>query len=305
MAWVKKGLIYAPSGQNGWDDNSVMTPTPFLITPDVIRIYGGFRDKEGISRIGYIDVNAENPSEIYDISKEPILDIGQPGMFDDNGVILGDIVPYDNKLYMYYIGFQIPQKVKFVVFTGLAISEDNGNTFKRYSNTPIMDRTHDAPQIRAAHSAMKCDDHWKIWYAQGDGWEIINNIPYPRYYIRYVQSANGIHFDHEKSITCITLENDEYRIGRPRVNKRNDGIYEMRFTLDTLKKEYKSGYATSKDGMHWTRDDTKLGLTPSSEGWDSEMACYPVLLNTKKHRYMFYSGNGMGRTGVGYAQWEE
>ena len=32
------------------------------------------------------------------------------------------------------------------------------------------------------------------------------------------------------------------------------------------------------------------------------MACYPVKLKYKDKTYLFYNGNGMGKTGVGYAE---
>ena len=112
MKWEKKGLIYCPDGSSKWARHTVITPTPILLN-DVIRIYAGFRDDQGISRIGYIDVDIENPSKIRNVSKQPILDIGQDGMFDDNGIILGDLSWHNDTLRMYYVGFQKVSKAKF------------------------------------------------------------------------------------------------------------------------------------------------------------------------------------------------
>lgn len=84
----------------------------------------------------------ENPNKILKISDHPSLDVGSPGCFDDNGVILGDVIRIENKLYMYYVGSQHVQNVKFFfAFTGLAISLNQGESFQRYSETPILDRT--------------------------------------------------------------------------------------------------------------------------------------------------------------------
>ena len=60
--------------------------------------------------------------------------------------------------------------------------------------------------------------------------------------------------------------------------------------------------AVSKNGIDWQRKDDQAGLYKSVIGWDSEMLCYPVEINTKYGRYIFYSGNGMGLTGVGFAK---
>lgn len=305
MTWQKKGLIYVPAGKFGWDNNTVITPTPVMHNDETIRVYCGFRDKKGVSRIGYIDVSADNPSNVISVSETPVLDIGRPGCFDDNGMILGDVVYLNNEIRMYYVGFQIPQKIKFMAYSGIALSKDNGKTFKRYSEVPIMERADNALYIRAIHTAMFDNGRWKIWYSVGNRWENINGIDYPQYDIRYTESQDGFHFDDTVGKSCVGVNENEYRIGRPRVNKEPDGSYTMRYTSDTYDKKYRAGYATSKDGMNWTRIDTPREIDISSDGWDSEMACYPVFLDTGKKKFLFYSGNGMGATGVGYAKWNK
>ena len=97
MKWGKKGLIYCPDGTLGWAKYAVKTPTP-IILGDKIRIYCGFRDNDGVSRIGYIDVCPENPLKVINISSKPVLDIGENGHFDDNGMILGDVLQFQRNM---------------------------------------------------------------------------------------------------------------------------------------------------------------------------------------------------------------
>jgi len=302
MKWEKKGLIYSPPFDGSWKDNSALTPTAFLLDENTIRIYVSFRDMEGIGRIGYVDVNAKNPSEIFKISNKPVLDIGTNGMFDDNGVILGDLIRIGNKIYMYYVGFQLVKKSKFLAYSGLAISEDNGETFKRLKNTPVIDREDEGLYIRAIHSVIYEDNKFKIWYAVGNGWEDINGVDFPQYDINYIESADGIHFE-EVGIKCITNDqaNLEYRIGRPRTYKK-DNQYIMNFTYGTTDGRYIAGQAMSSDGIHWKRDDKKLGIELSIEGWDSIHLSYPSIVSTKEKTYIFYNGNNMGQDGFGYGE---
>ena len=51
----------------------------------------------------------------------------------------------------------------------------------------------------------------------------------------------------------------------------------------------------------WIRQDQKIGIRRSIKGWDSEMICYPAVININNKTYMFYSGNQVGRSGIGYA----
>lgn len=300
MHWEKKGLIFNPQNLGGWRDNTFITPTPFLLSDDVIRVFGGFRDNNGVSRIGFIDVSAENPKKVLRLSDNPVLDVGKDGMFDDNGVILGSVIRNNDEIWMYYVGFQLVKKVKFLAYSGLAISRNNGESFERVSETPIFDRYGEEQYIRAIHSVIKEKDKYRIWYSTGNRWEYINDIPYPQYKIKYTESKDGIHIPIIEGVECIDVVKDEYRIGRP-VTFKEDGKYKMFYTRDTYLKVYSAGYAESEDGINWNRMDDQLNLPLSQEGWDSETICYPVPLNTRYGYYLFYSGNNMGQSGVGYA----
>ena len=302
MTWKKQGLIFCPDGKLGWDRYGFMTPHARLMG-DVIRIWGGIRDEKGISRIGWIDVNADNPQEVVDMYREAALDVGEPGCFDDNGVILGDIIEAEGKLRLYYVGFQHVEKAKFFAFSGLAISEDGGKHFERFSVVPVMDRTSTGRFGRCIHTVLNDGDEYKIYYAIINDWKWIEGVPYPVYDIWQVTSKDGVHISAEDTCRCVTTSPEEYRIGRPKVYHTEMG-FEMYYTRDFVSKDYVVGYAVSPDGTHWTRDDTNIRghLPKSADGWDSEMACYPVLLPYKEKMYLFYNGNGMGKTGVGYAE---
>lgn len=302
MKWGKKGLIYAPDGRMPWASHSALTPTPIYVSPDVIRVYAGFRDDEGISRIGFVDVRAQNPGDVLRVSDRPVLDVGPGGAFDDNGLIMGDIAVKDGRWYMYYVGFQLVQKAKFLAFTGLATSDDNGETFTKISAAPVMDRSDEGLYFRAIHSVIFEDGKWKCWYGVGSDWSIINGTPYPKYHTRYIESEDGIHFGRAGSV-AIDFVGSEYRIGRPRVSKTETG-YRMFYTVGTLNATYMPGYAVSDDGLKWTRRDEEVGIGLSTEGWDSRTLSYATPIRYENKEYLFYNGNDMGRTGFGYAERE-
>jgi len=301
MQWIKKGIVYAPDGQMTWAAHSALTPTPILLSNNTIRVYAGFRDLAGVSRIGFVDLDAQDPSKILRISQKPALDIGAPGCFDDNGVILGDLLWVKSKLYLYYVGFQLVNNVKFLAYTGLAISEDGGDTFVRLSAVPVLDRANEGLYFRAIHSIRIEEGVWKCWYGAGSKWSKINGLQYPNYITKYIESSDGINFPEEGAI-CIDQEGeDEYRIGRPRVSKINN-LYRMFYTIGTLSGTYLPGYAESNDGKVWVRKDDLIGITISESGWDSKALSYTAPLTVGNKEYIFYNGNDMGKTGFGYAE---
>ncbi len=301
MEWTKLGLVYKPTGLNDWKMHSALTPTP-IVFENIIRVYAGFRDIDGISRIGYVDLDKTNPTKILKVSDKPVLDIGKPGEFDDNGVILGDIIREGESLRMYYVGFQIVNKVKFLAYTGLAISIDNGESFERLFQVPVLDRRENAHFFNAVHTVIKEEGIFKFWLGAGSDWQLINGIKYPSYNIKYIESKDGVQFN-EHSSDCINFTNDdEYRIGRPRVYKENDEYFIL-FTWGDKKGKYEMGYATSKDGKNWVRNDKILNFHPSSNSdWDDKWVSYGALFKIKDELYMVYNGNEMGKDGFGIAK---
>jgi hypothetical protein len=64
---------------------------------------------------------------------------------------------------------------------------------------------------------------------------------------------------------------------------------------------YRIGYASSENLIDWRRDDDKVGIDISENGWDSEMQSYPHVFEMDGQIYMFYLGNQVGREGFGLA----
>jgi len=300
MNYEKLGLVYkASEHKSTWARHSALTPTPFFHPNGFIRVFCGFRDDVGTSRIGYVDVTCDDPRVIIGVSKEPALDIGRSGCFDDAGVILGDVVEVDQKLYMAYVGFQKVEGAKFLAFTGIAVSVDYGEQFFRVSEAPILGRALGQTTIAAIHSLLLVDGVWRIYYASGDGWEIIDSIPYPRYEICYLEGSDLLDLPRRGSVVLPVLA-DEYRIGRPRVFSA-DGSYWMYYTSGNRRGDYLPGIAASSDGVSWQRSERPFPLKLSASGWDSRHLCYPCPLVWNGKTFIFYNGNNMGRDGFGVA----
>ncbi len=300
MRWNKKGLIFDPRGKFPWAHNYALQPTPLLLNDEIIRIYSGFRDEKGVSRVGFVDVEAANPANIVGISPEPVLDIGIDGAFDENGVVPCAVIRHGERVYLYYAGYQLGYKVKFFVFGGLAISDDGGVTFTRYSRVPITDRTDAELFFRVIHSVIYEDNVFKAWYGAGYEFVTIDGKKYPKYNIRYMESPDGINFGTTFETAIDFANTDEYRVARPQVIKHN-GVYKMYYYIATISSGFVLGYAESTDGITWVRKDREIGIGRSDSGWDSAMIAYPSMLMHRDKVYMFYNGNNYGESGFGYA----
>jgi hypothetical protein len=301
VTWQKRGLIFAPRGDSEWAAHSALQPTPLLLERERrIRMFIGMRDDAGVSRVGWVDLDASDPSRVLAVSERPALDVGIPGTFDDNGVVPCAIVPRDGRLFLYYAGYSLPKHVRFHVFGGLAVSDDGGVTFTRVKRVPVLDRTDDELFFRVLHSTYFNGAVWQVWYGAGSSFEE-GEGGHTRavYNIRYMESADGVHFP-ERGEVAIDISGDEHRVGRPFVIREN-GVYQMFFASATRALNYRLTYAESPDGRTWTPLPERLGLGVSPSGWDAEMMSYPSVVRFGGRRYLFYNGNNYGRTGFGFA----
>ncbi|MEC7147019.1 MAG: glycosylase, partial [Pseudomonadota bacterium] len=69
-------------------------------------------------------------------------------------------------------------------------------------------------------------------------------------------------------------------------------------------KSYRIGYARSSDLINWKREDEKVGIDVSHDGWDSNMISYPHVFELDGEIIMLYLGNEFGRNGFGLAKLE-
>jgi predicted GH43/DUF377 family glycosyl hydrolase len=251
-----------------------------------------------------VDVDADDPGRVLAVSERPVLDIGQPGAFDENGVVPTSIVDLGDRVYLYYVGFQLGYKVRYFQFLGLAESTDGGESFQRVKRVPVIDRS-DAELVNRTSGFVRHEDGvFKLWYVGGSDWtDGFDGKSLPVYDMRYLESPDGIHWPDEGR-TVIPLDApDEHALGRPWVVRGADG-YRMLFSSRTRSRGYRIGYAESADGLSWTRDDARVSLDVSPEGWDSEMVGYASTLAWGDRTYLFYNGNDCGRTGFGWAELE-
>ena len=310
MKWKKRGVIFKPDGNHEWMATHACLPLPGRICDNVLRIYFATRSRENKSVTTFIEVEADNPSHVLYVHDRPVLSAGKLGTFDDDGVGPYCLVEHDNKTYLYYGGCNASVTVSYRNAIGLAVSEDNGLTFRRVCEGPVVDRNQREPYFTAAADVMLRDQRWKMWYGSATGWVVVDGQTEPRYQIKYGESTDGINWI-RNNVTCIEYKGSDEANVRPCVIKEDD-LYKMWYCYrgsvnyrTDKRHSYRLGYAESVDGIAWTRNDENVGIDRSPDGWDSEMMCYPYVYEHKGRKYLLYNGNGFGESGFGYAVLDE
>jgi len=306
MKWKKLGRVFAPDmvlpSKEPWMTSHAYLPTPILVN-DIIRVYIGSWDGFGVKRIGFVDVSADDPTKILEVSNKPCLDIGGVGTFDEDGVCPSFASSNGNCMRLYYVGWQLLSgKLSRYIFMGVATSWDGGISFRRLFDVPLLDRTGNQRFIRSSCSVLKVGDLYYMWYTASDELIGIRGNLVPSYKIYTTSSKDGLFW--LNGMPCLEFEDpDEFGLSRPWVVR--DDVYKMFYSIRKIDKGYTIGYAESIDGNYWERKDHLVGIGRSIGGWDSEMICFPAILDYNGNRYMFYNGNDYGRTGFGVAVLEE
>ena len=310
MKWVKKGLIFKAQGQFDWMYTHIQNPYAVKLQ-DRVRIYFTTRPKpiNGLFRsvTAFVDLDINNLNNILGFSPKPILEYGEAGAFDENGIMPGSIVFRDKEVWLYYAGWQRGVTVPYFWSIGLAISKDGGITFEKFGNGPIMSLNYDEPYLLAApRSVFFAKGKWHMLYGSGTGWIQNEGKIESMYLNRHAVSSDGIHwirdkepcvekvYEDESQSACVTIEkNGRYHMFFP---------YRHSYNFRNPQRSYRIGYAYSDDLTTWIRDDKNVGITVSETGWDSEQVCYPHVIELDRKWIMFYCGNGFGVGGLGWAE---
>ena len=224
--------------------------------------------------------------------ENPVLDVGPSGSWDSQGAYAPSVI-LDNGIYrMWYSGFDAKG-------IGYATSED-GIHWTKYENNPVLNL--------GSLGAWDDDDVYfptvifdgliyKMWYCGYDG--VTRRIG-------YATSEDGIHWTKYESNPIIYRGPadswDDANLDTQSVISDN-GTYRMWYNAsDNI--TWRIGYATSEDGIHWTKYTGNPVLYEGPQGtWDSKWVwCSSAVIKDNGIYKMWYTGwdeNNYRR--IGYA----
>ena len=309
MNWQKKGCIFTIDTSKEWSFDCAQGPTVEMLNDKVWRIYYGSRNKNVQSSIGYFDVEAGKPENVLYIHDKPVLKPGELGTFDELGVNPCCVLKDGDIKYLDYIGYNVTKTLPYHNGIGIAAWNEEKHCFERVSQGPLFERTMQEPFYNGSSCILKDGGTWRLYYLSTTKWVKVEGSDRPEafYHIKYAESKNAYDWVREQHVAIDYKNEFEAGIARPCVLKI-DGKYYMWYSYRNLigyktdkSASYRIGFAKSDDGKNWVRMDEKAGIDISPDGWDSEMICYQYVIEWKDKLYMFYNGNGFGRTGIGYA----
>lgn len=313
--WKKLGRVFDPSKVEGreWLHEYAQAPAT-LIFDDFVRVYFSCRperDSEGqfVSYSAFLDLDRNNLFNIINVAEAPILKLGKKGCFDEFGTYPVSVIRMDDEVWAYYAGWTRCSSVPFNTAIGFAKSTNNGKTFEKLGDGPLLSYSPDEPFTLSGPKIRKFNNTFYLFYVAGDKWVVVDGKPEISHKIRLATSEDGINWTkYNKDLVPDRWGENESQAS-PDVFYAN-GQYHMFFcgwvpSSFRKTKSRKIGYANSTDLVRWTRDDSKAGIDISEgDSFDNEMIAYPHVFELDRKIYMLYLGNEVGRYGFGLAELE-
>ena len=220
----------------------------------------------------------------------------------------------ENYWLLYYCGWGDPRPDgKLPNTTGVASSTDGGQTWRYHDEHFPCDRPYDQEgtgsvwvlledgRFRLYYTAIGC------YYPRPDGVQTGHGYTIPQIGIAYAESDDGLHW--EKPLDdwvvkprAFAVEPYEYICSKPCIVKHGD-TYTM--WVNTFGTAYRVHRLHSVDGIRWewaerVGPNGELGV--GREGtFDDHQRSYPTIVRHGDEYRCWYTGNGFGTTGMGYA----
>jgi len=244
-----------------------------------------------------------------------VLDVGPPGAFDANWVVLPHVVPAGDRWHLYYSS-HCGHGRGLGAFRGLGLAvSDDGVRFRRHGDSPVLaptgrDGDPDAVGI-AGGSVLRVPQpgggfKWRFYYT---GCPTVGDDVFldQQKCCCLARSDDGLAWEKLGAVLVRDPQRDyeDIAVAGPVVQRRADGRFGMWYSaIGTRWGYYSIGYAESDDGLTWRRGEhygDNLQLGPIGDGWERQMVAYPAVAREGSTRRLFYCGNGYGATGIGTA----
>jgi hypothetical protein len=338
--WVKRGLILEPGFAGPSSSKFVSSPSVIRLEDGRLRMYVWVADGTPPWLHGHhIIIAAEseraNPFRWHVISKEALVGPDPTSRIRDRGVGFPYVLPRsDGPWLMYYStwGGDWTRKQELTNRIGVAASHDAGRTWAvvKEDVLPSGPRgSFDAGAIPSVAVLRTGQDAYQMWYTAAEKYLRFGNVNQGIMHIGAARSRDGIQWNKLDGPALQAREGaaDPYEacLARPGVLKI-DGVYHMWFGVYDMAPgsrpnatnpadgapssagvnrtgagSYRIEYARSTDGVRWTRfpDQPIFPLTPG--GFDSVSQTYVSVVDMGEQLWLFYTGDGLGNTGVGLA----
>ncbi|MDA0745139.1 MAG: hypothetical protein O2954_01380 [bacterium] len=288
----------------------------------VVRIADTYRmlywgsDRQGLNYILQAETSIHSPNN-WEPAGEPLLGPQPETTHNCQGPGFPFLLPVENSPWLlYFVGWGYRPDGKLPNTTGVAISEDQGQSWRYHNEHPVLplDRDYDREGTGSVW-VLHEQGRFRMYYTAigkykpkpkdvqtGHG-DIIPEIG-----IAYAESTDGIQWEKTEDNLIVkprgfNVDPYEYICSKPCVIKTGS-TYTM--WVNTFGTAYRVHRLTSTNGKNWqwserTGPDGEFH-TGTQGAFDDQQRCYPTVIPENGTYRCWFTGNGFGKTGMGYAE---
>ena len=279
--------VLHPGNPGSWDE-SISVVNTILFHQNIYKMW-----YEGDNGFGYA-TSVDGIIWIKDSLHNPVLEPGPPGSWDEMQINQASVLFKDNIYHLWYSGIDIFNDNRI----GYATSPD-GISWTKDSLNPVINHgdpgNWDDEEVMHPYVLFE-DNTYKIWYNGHDG--VTQRILYAtspdgRLWTRFTQ--------HPMLEPGLLGQWDDFELG-PLCVVHFENSFHMWYTGWNYADSIQIGYATSPNGIDWTKDT--IALSPGEPGkWDDKAVGMPfVIVDVEDTLYkMWYGGRDGTLFQTGYA----
>ena len=178
MRWEKLGKIFDPTEHRLANGCREYAQSPqALVFDDFVRIYFSTRKKDPgngkfLSHIAFVDLD-KTFRHILQVSSDTVIELGKLGCFDEHGIFPMNVLRQGSQVYAYTCGWNRRVSVSVDTSIGFAVSTDNGLTFRKLGDGPILTSSLHEPFLVGDPFVKRIENQFHMWYIYGTGVETV------------------------------------------------------------------------------------------------------------------------------------
>lgn len=338
--WTKRGIVLEPGFAGPRSASFVSSPSVVRLENGRLRMYVWVADGappwlQGRQIIVAAEADPADPYEWTVVATQEMLGPGPAGSLRDRGVGFPYVLPRsDGPWLMYYStwGGDWTIRQELMNRLGVAVSHDEGLTWQVAAEDILpsgVPGSFDAGAIPSGVVLRSSPDEYLMWYTAAEKYVRFGDVNQGILHIGAARSRDGLDWQKadEPALRAREAAADPYEacLARPAVIEI-DGVYHMWLGVYDMAPgnrpndaepveesvapagidrtgagSYRLEYARSTDGVTWTRYADQPVLPLTQGGFDSTSQTYGSVVDMGEEIWLFYTGDGLGVTGIGLA----